>query len=693
MPLAVLSIDLEAKLAKLQEGMDKAGRLGEKTAARIESAFDGLRVASTAVAGVLGGAFSALSVGTLAAFIGRTVDAVDALNDVADATGSTVENLSALEDVAMRNGGTLEEVSSILVKFNGLLNEVDGKNGASQALQAIGLDAERLKKLDPSEALRQTAVALSKFADDGNKARVVQELFGKSIKEAGPFLKDLAEQGQLNAQVTKEQADQAERFNKALSALHTNVAQAARNLSGPLVEALNKTIDKFKEGESGILGFYKTFAQEQLKLIGLMAGSTEEQAGNLERRAAALKKLLDKNGDGSDDGAQDERAKRLRTQLAGVNQELLKLRINMADADPFAAFAGDVVTPSITPPKLPGKSPSKQAKPETFGPEIPQATLDAIKALERTDTTRIAALNAELQELLSMPNSSQVEEAIRAVSEELGKLDPSQQAAIKAQEELNRLLDATPSAKLEQARATIERLQAELDKTTDPARAKKLKEAMDAVAAEGGVLPVMPDSVKAKLDEMSELARQAGRNIQDAMGATIKDTLTGDFDDIGDRWANLVLDMASQAAAVKLGEALFGDLFKEGGQLGGLFGSLAGGSFSWAGLFSGLFSGGRAGGGPVQSGRLYEINETGLPEIGTFNGRDYLLTGANGHITPMKPAAGAGGGRSSVQHFDFSGQVINVGAGVSRSEVAAALQANNAQMQAWLQRRDQWRGS
>lgn len=293
-----------------------------------------------------------------------------------------------------------------------------------------------------------------------------------------------------------------------------------------------------------------------------------------------------------------------------------------------------------------------------------------------------------------MPNSPQVEEAIRSVSDSLGKLDPAQQAAIAAQEELNRLLAGTPTAKLEQARDVIDRLQAELDKTTDPTRAQKLKEAMAAAAESIGAMPSFGDDAAKKIDEMSELARQAGRNIQDAMGATIKDTLTGDFDDIGDRWANLVLDMASQAAAVKLGEALFGDLFKEGGQLGGLLGSLGGGGgFGWASLFSSFFGGGRATGGPVQSGRLYQINETGLPEIGTFGGRDYLLAGANGRITPMKPATGGAAGGSVVQHFDFSGQVLNVGQGVSRAEVAAALQANNAQMQAALQRRENWRGA
>src|SRR5207344_1814111 len=106
----------------------------------------------------------------------------------------------------------------------------DGTDTISLALKQIGLDAKALKEIDPAEALRQTARALATFADDGNKARLVQELFGKSIREAGPFLKDLAEQGQLNATVTTEQAKAAETLNKQFFALQTATSDAARAL-------------------------------------------------------------------------------------------------------------------------------------------------------------------------------------------------------------------------------------------------------------------------------------------------------------------------------------------------------------------------------------------------------------------------------------------------------------------------------
>ena len=56
-------------------------------------------------------------------------------------------------------------------------------------------------------------MALAQFADDGNKARIVQELFGKSVREVAPLLKDLAESGGLVATVTTAQAKEAEKLN------------------------------------------------------------------------------------------------------------------------------------------------------------------------------------------------------------------------------------------------------------------------------------------------------------------------------------------------------------------------------------------------------------------------------------------------------------------------------------------------
>ena len=256
MSIATLSIDLEVKLAKLQEGLDKAGRMAEKSSQQMRDYFSGIGAAFTRVGATAGGV---VAVGAaIHQFVKTNAEAIDALNDVADATGASIEKISGLEQVAMRTGATLDTVSGLLIKFNKALSEGNPNGPLTQTLKSIGLSAAELQKIDPAEALRQTAIALAGYADDGNKARLIQELFGKSVKEAAPFLKDLAESGELNAKITAAQAEQAEKFNKQLSELKTNSVNAARALASDLIPEINGLFDRFKDnGVKGLFGVTK----------------------------------------------------------------------------------------------------------------------------------------------------------------------------------------------------------------------------------------------------------------------------------------------------------------------------------------------------------------------------------------------------------------------------------------------------
>lgn len=154
----------------------------DKTAAALANLRNGLssiETRATSLRGVFGTLVPVTTFAGLAGGVKTINDGVDALNDLKDATGGSIENLSALEDIAARTGTSFDTVGTSLIKFNQILNEAKPNSDAAAALKAIGLEAEALKQIDPAEALRVTAVALGQFADDGNKARVVQELFGK----------------------------------------------------------------------------------------------------------------------------------------------------------------------------------------------------------------------------------------------------------------------------------------------------------------------------------------------------------------------------------------------------------------------------------------------------------------------------------------------------------------------------------
>lgn len=268
MSMATLSIDLVAHVAKFEGDMGKVARATDKASQQIISSLGAAKAA-------IGGLAAGVSVAGLLSLGKASIDSLDALNDLKDATGASIENISALEDVAARTGTSLDTVSTSLVKFNGVLKDAKPGSDAEAALKAIGLSAKELQALDPAEALLKTATALATFADDGNKARLTQELFGKSLKEVAPFLKDLAEKGELVATVTTAQAEEAEKFNKQLFAMQKNVQDLTRDIAGPLVKALNDFVDAQRKAKAeGKFGLFTSLedmgkAQERKRSTNL----------------------------------------------------------------------------------------------------------------------------------------------------------------------------------------------------------------------------------------------------------------------------------------------------------------------------------------------------------------------------------------------------------------------------------------
>lgn len=245
-----LTIEIAADVARIKQDMARANDV-------ITSGARSMSQAAAMAARSLGLIGVGLSGASLASFIRDAVNAVDAMNDLADATGASVENISALERVARSTGASMDTVGQGLLKFNTTLaTTAKAGSDAEGVLKALGLNAKELRATDPAEALRLTAVALSQFADDGEKARAIQELFGKSTREVAAFLKDLAESGGLVATVTKQQTDEAERFNKELFKLQMYAGDAGRAIAMELVPRLNSIFDTMRDSQPVVYNFW-----------------------------------------------------------------------------------------------------------------------------------------------------------------------------------------------------------------------------------------------------------------------------------------------------------------------------------------------------------------------------------------------------------------------------------------------------
>lgn len=624
-----------------------------------------------AFGGLGAGLAASLTGAGLAAFFKNTADGLDRLNDVADVTGATIENISALEDVGARTGTSIDAIEGSLVKLNAQLKEADGKNDVSLALRQIGLDAEKLKQEDPAEALRQTAVALAGFADDGNKARLVQELFGRSVKEVGPLLKDLATQGKLVATVTTEQAKEAEKFNQQLLSLQKNAVDFARSISGPLLTSLNDLFDTAKrsgglEALDRLFGFDRaTFDLNVLKRNSEAASAEVERVTNV---LVGLSNTLER--DPGNEAAQ-RRYDSLRVKLFELQKQAqLTNNALKIGADAFDPRGGQSAEDALS--RRLGRGEAKPSvglpAPSIKAAKQQQDDADAylkklqdqyVGTLELTTAERalidirasgFKGLTPELEKLILQ--QAEILDQDKALAEQRKRTNELIEEGIEIErafgEEGVRIFNATRTP-LEKLNIELERLNLLQQRgTLDWDTYKR------AVVAAQDEFTKTTEEGKAAVTSLDEFTLQAARNIQDQLGTSLYEAASGNFKNIGDDFARLLLRMSTQAVAADIGRKLFGEAGKDGkglsggflgdllSSLGGGFGSKSTGDFSrmdrgqssgssaggYFGTLASLFSGFFADGGYVPPGRWGIAGERGPEPI--FGGRTGVSVQAAG---------------------------------------------------------------
>lgn len=535
-------------------------------------------------AGALGALAVPVSAGAIASLLTESSKAIDELKDLSEAVGSSVESISALDGIARDTGASLETVSSVLVKFNGVLKDADPDKGAGAVLKALNLDIEELKRLDPAEALRQTAVALSNYADDGDKARAVQELFGKSVKEAGPFLKDLAEAGALQARVTTQQAEEVDKFNKEWAKFKSTTEDVGRSISINLITEVNDLISRLEKGESAWDAFFGAAEAGSRRLNGLAEPAKNETDAETARLARAA-------GLYSPDNQSSAETARLQRRPT----------LNVKGAPDGGSAGNRPRGGGAAAPKDPYAEANRYL--ESLRKQL-QATEELTvyeKLLADIRDGSIGKLTPQLQaQLEATAKKIDGDKELNAITKEFAEL--SEQAA-KAQAELQ----AEAAGFYEATRTPIERLNIELARQLEllnklgPAYqdtyVRATEAAQDRYDAES--------KGEKQVSELDQFTQRAAQNMQDYLGSSFQQIMEGNFDNIGDSFVSMLNRMVAEAAAAQVFKYLLGDTASGGSGGGGVLGDL----FSSAA--SSLFGGFKAEGGPVQSGKGYIVGERG----------------------------------------------------------------------------------
>jgi lambda family phage tail tape measure protein len=242
-----LVIKLAADTAEFQADLGRSARLLDKHASEMKASLQQVAsVARTAFAVVIG----TTSVAALRDFVVQTLETSAALQGLAEQTGASATALSGFAPVATISGTAMDAIGGSLAKLSkGLAGVDDETAGATKALQFLGVRAKDASGnlRDPAEVMNDVALKLSEFEDGAGKTALAMELFGKSGASMLPFLKDLAENQDLNIRLTAQQIEEADNASKALARMKAESGFVAQTLVTAAIPSMTVLAQELKQ--------------------------------------------------------------------------------------------------------------------------------------------------------------------------------------------------------------------------------------------------------------------------------------------------------------------------------------------------------------------------------------------------------------------------------------------------------------
>lgn len=245
--------------------------------------------------GILKGGLAALGVTAAAVkFTGMVESGIEAqaqLHKLSITTGVAVETLSGLKPIAKQAGVGLDEVAGFTQKLekNMLAFGQGGASKASHAFADIGLTQAQVKAgmQDMDNFLPMFAQKLMSTGNGAQQVALAQELMGKSGAQALPFLRALAEAGQLNGKVTEEQAAAAHQATVNMAKWEAQSNQLKNQLANELVPSINNVLTAMLNARKGGDSFFGALYEGAKKAFQEITGLTTE--GGLKRVNESLK--------------------------------------------------------------------------------------------------------------------------------------------------------------------------------------------------------------------------------------------------------------------------------------------------------------------------------------------------------------------------------------------------------------------
>jgi len=522
----------------------------DSTAAAFASANKGLEgLSSGAAQAAVALAGIGLSFGGLAASIKSSIDAADQTLELSQKIGVAVEQIAGLELAFKQSGLGADQLQSSISKLS--------KNVASgsQAFDAMGI-ATRGADGNLKSTRQILAEVSDKFAgyEDGiAKTALAMEIFGKSGSDLIPFLNEGSESlaefdalaEKLGLTLSKDTAKKADEFNDTLGIIDGTFDGLSRRVAAEMLPTLQGLADQFLNAANNgdnvtkIAGFLST-ALKGLVSVGIGVAGTFQTIGTALGGVAAMWGAII-NGEFSQAG---EIVRNLKTDLSNNFASTIDA-ITEAWSDNGAAVAE-----ATNATKERGKIQAPLIK-----------SLDDEKnALEKRNKAQDEALRLEHEyvKLLEIERKQRVD-----------LLKPFEASTKKAAEQLDAIKDeisALSSVKANQIdikeaveRTTIARLKENLSAHQDPEIIKQINDEIEARKKIADLIPIqkkLEEETKNTTDQVSELWKQAGRNIQSSLANGIFNFFDDGLKGMVKSVASTVGRILSEFAALKLAQSI-----------------------------------------------------------------------------------------------------------------------------------------
>lgn len=218
----------------------------------------------------------------------KGMQAVDALDEMADKAGTSVRSMQALQLALGEAGIDSDQTQSAIKKLNLEIGQAQaGNKKAQEAFDRLGLSVEQLSGMDADQRFAAIADAVEGYGNSADRATALSDIFGAKI---GPDLATAMAQGggairQASADIeamglamsdvdAAAVANAMDAFGRAQMVIDGISNQLAVEFA-PLLEAISKSfMEAGKEGE-GFGGVVSASVQGAIKAVAFLANAID----------------------------------------------------------------------------------------------------------------------------------------------------------------------------------------------------------------------------------------------------------------------------------------------------------------------------------------------------------------------------------------------------------------------------------